>query len=139
MKVNLKYLGNMKLEGTNSDNHKTYFDTHKELGGEDSAATPMEIMLQSMGACSAMDVIAILRKKRKTIDGLSIEIFGERADTHPRMFVKVHLKYILKSSDAEEKDLQRSIELSQSTYCGAAAMFRAAGCEVTYEMELIRS
>jgi len=137
MKVSLVLRGNMRLEGTNSDGHKTNFDTHKELGGDDSAATPMEVMLQSMGACSAMDVVSILRKKRKTIDNFAIEINGERADTHPRMFVKAHIKYILKSPDAEEKDLLRAVELSQTTYCGAAAMFRAADCEVTYSMEII--
>lgn len=136
MKANLKLEDKMRFAGTNADGLTTYFDTHSEVGGEDSAATPMEIMLQAMAACSAMDVVSILRKKRKTIDNFEIEIDGERRDVHPKMFVKAHLKYKLKSPDAEIKDLERAIELSQSTYCGASAMFKAAGCDVSYSMEI---
>lgn len=137
MKVSLKLDKNMKFEGTSPDGHITHFDSHKEVGGDDSAATPMEVMLQSMAACSSMDVVSILRKKRRTIESFEVLVDGDRKDVHPRTFSKVHLKYVLKSPDAELKDLERAVELSQTTYCGAAAMFKAAGCEVSYELEVI--
>jgi putative redox protein len=133
MKVTLKLDNKMRIIGTDSSNHPTYFDTVPEFGGENSAPTPMAIMLQAMGACSFMDIVSILNKKRKQIDSLEIEISGIRADKHPKVFTNVHLKYILKSPDTEMKDLERAIELSQTTYCGASAMFQRAGCEVTTE------
>ncbi len=139
MKVSLDLVGNMKLKGTSSDDHTTFFDSHKESGGDDSAATPMEIMLESMAACSSMDVISIIRKKRKTIEKFEVKIDGERRDTHPKTFTRVHLIYRLTSPDAELKDLERAVELSQTIYCGAAAMFRAAGCEISYDLEVIHN
>lgn len=138
MKVSLELIGNMKFVGRNSDNLETNFGTHAELGGDDSAATPMEIMLEALAACSSMDIVSILRKKRKTIEKFDVFIDGERRDTHPKTFVKVHLKYVLKSPDAEIGDLERAVTLSQTTYCGAAELFRKSGCELTYEMELIK-
>ncbi len=137
MIVNLVLDGNMHITATESNGHKTYFDTVPEVGGENTAAAPMVVMLQAMAGCSMMDVAAILRKKRKTITELKMEVEGLRADKHPKVYTKVHLKYTLVSPDAEQKDLDRSIELSQNTYCGASAMFKQSGCEVTYEGILI--
>ena len=91
MKAKLKLDRNMRIIGTNGLGLETAFDTHPQVGGEDTAATPMEVMLQAMAACSFMDVVSILRKKRKQIDGLTISIEAERADTHPKVLEKVHL------------------------------------------------
>ena len=136
MKVELKLDKNMRIIGTNSLGKTTFFDTHTDSGGEDSAPTPMEIMLEAMGGCTFMDVLAILRKKRKIINELKISINGERAESHPKVFTKVHLTFELTSPDAEEKDLARAVELSQTTYCSAAAMFKRSGCEISYDLIL---
>lgn len=133
MKVNLTLTENMHIKAVDHYGHITEFDTVPDVGGENKASAPMVVMLEAMAACSMMDVAAILRKKRKTIVELKIEVDGERANQHPKVFEKVHLKYYLKSPDAEMKDLERAIELSQSTYCGASAMFKRAGCIVTTE------
>ena len=138
MKATLKLDKNMRLIGSSVKGHETVFDT-PAAGGDDTAATPMEIMLQSLAACSSMDVLSILRKKRKQIDEYWVEIEGERTEEHPKVFKKVNIKYNLKSPDAEEADFRRSIELSQDKYCGASAIFKLSGCEVTYSMNLIKS
>lgn len=136
MKVNLTLTDNMHITALDHYGHKTEFDTVAEVGGENKASAPMVVMLEAMAACSMMDVAAIIRKKRRTITELKIEVEGERAAQHPKVFEKVHLKYFLKSPDAEMKDLERAIELSQNTYCGASAMFQRSGCKVTTEAHL---
>jgi len=138
MKAEIRLDRNMRLIGKNKDGLETIFDTVPAVGGENTAATPMEVMMQSLAACSSMDVLSILRKKRKQIDEFWVEIEGERTEEHPKIFKTVHLIYNLKSPDAQESDLIRSIELSQDKYCGASAMFKLAGCEVTYEAKLLR-
>ena len=85
-----------------------------------------------------MDVLGILRKKRKHIDKFWIDISGERAETHPKVMKNVHLVYNLVSPDAEENDLIRAVELSQDKYCSVSAMFKASGCEVTIETRLVK-
>ena len=138
MKVTLKLDRKMRIIGSNQAAMETIFDTHSEAGGEDTAPTPMEILLQAMGACSFMDVVSILRKKRKEIQGLNVYIDGKRADEHPKVFTDVHLIYELISFDTEMNDLVRSVELSQTKYCGASAMFQKAGCKVTWECRILR-
>jgi putative redox protein len=134
----LKLDRNMRIIATNDLGLETVFDTHPSVGGEDTAATPMEIMLQAMAACTFMDVISILRKKRKEVKDLHIHLEGTRGDTHPKMYTKVHMVYELFSPNAELKDLERSVELSQAKYCGASAMFKAAGCDVSYECKVTK-
>lgn len=138
MKTDLKLDQKMHIIADDGHGHETHFDTIEKKGGDNSAATPMMVMLESLGACSFMDVISILRKKRKSVDGFEIHIEAERAKEHPQVFTEVHLVYELTSSDAEEKDLDRSIELSQDKYCGVSAMFRNSGCKVTWESKLNR-
>ena len=128
----------MRLIGTTTKGHETIFDTVEAVGGENTASTPMEVMMQSVAACSSMDVLSILRKKRKTIEEFHVELDGERTETHPKIFKTLHLKYHLKSPDATEEDLKRCIELSQDKYCGASSIFKLSGCEVTYSMELTK-
>lgn len=136
MKATLKLDRKMRIIGSNEMNLETVFDTHPSVGGEDTGPTPMEIILQGMGACSFMDVVSILRKKRKQVDGLSVHLDGVRGDTHPKIFTNVRLVYELESPDAELKDLERAVELSQEKYCGASAMFKLAGCKVTWECKI---
>lgn len=136
MKISVDWKGGMCLEGHNSEQKSTVFDSHSSENYASIAATPMEIMLQSMAACSMMDVLSILEKKRKNITSLHVEVIGDRADEHPKVFTSVLLKFYLKSTDAELKDIERSVELSQQTYCSAAAMFKRSGCDVKTECYL---
>lgn len=133
MEVNLNLERNMRLIGKNKQGLEVIFDTDPSVGGENTAPKPMETFLMALGACTSMDVLSILRKKRKTIQGFSVKLIGERAREHPMVFTKVHLVYELVSPDATIDDLNRSIELSQTKYCSASAMFKEAGCEVSWE------
>lgn len=138
MKIELELVDKMHFVANSPDNHQTHFDALPESGGENKAPRPAEIMLEALAACTSMDVVAIVRKKRKTVEAFKTIVDGERNDNHPKVFTKVHIKYILKSPDAELKDLERAVELSQTTYCPMIAMFKAAGCEISSELELLR-
>jgi putative redox protein len=133
MKAHVEWKGGMLLEGKNAEGMSTFFDSHH---AEQRYGTPMEIMLQAMASCSIMDVISILEKKRKTITALHVEVDSDRSDGHPKVFTAVRLHYTLISPDAELKDLERSVELSQHSYCSASAMFQKAGCEVSWICEV---
>lgn len=138
MEAKLRLDRNMRIIGTNKLGLETYFDSHPVVGGEDSAPTPMEIALQAMGACGFMDIISILRKKRKDVADLQITLNSERAAEHPKVFKKVHMIIELFSKDAELADLERATELSQEKYCSVSAMFQLSGCEVSYECKVTR-
>ncbi|HYF04076.1 MAG TPA: OsmC family protein [Patescibacteria group bacterium] len=133
MKASVKFDGSMSLIGSNELGHETNFDSHVDNNGDDRAATPMEVMLQAVAACSMTDVLIILNKQRKEVGDFIVHINGERANEHPRVFTKVHLSYLLISADATQEELEKAVKLSHDTYCSASNMFKRAGCEITWE------
>lgn len=136
MKVTLKLNRNLSLTAVDTEGRITKFDSPETTGGDGSASCPMTIMLEAVAACAMMDTAAILRKKRKEIDDFQIEAIGIRANEHPKVFESVHLHFILTSSDSQIEDLRRSIGLSMEKYCPASAMFKRAGCKVTWDSEI---
>jgi putative redox protein len=131
-------ISQMYLVGTNEAGKQTAFDVRPEHGGGGLAASPMEVLMQAAAACSSVDVLSILRKKRKTVTNLRVEMQGERAAEHPRVFTDIAFTFILTSPDAELKDLERSVELSETTYCSAMAMLRRSGCNLTFSCQVVR-
>ncbi len=127
----------MRLVGRNERGHETFFDVSKAAGGDSSAATPFEILVESMAACSFLDVLTILRKKRLTVDDMRIAVEADRTDTHPKVLTKAHMTYELRSPDATLQDLERAVELSQATYCAVSAVVRRSGCEISWECRLV--
>ncbi|WP_048147856.1 OsmC family protein [Palaeococcus ferrophilus] len=98
--------------------------------------SPMKLLLLSVAGCTAYDIVMILRKMREPIEGLEVEISGERREEHPRIYRKVHLHYRIKGNVSEEK-AKRAIELSQDKYCSASAHVKLSGAEVTYSFEIV--
>lgn len=130
--------GAMRLVGTNESGQTTAFDVMAENGGNGSAASPMEVFLQSAAACSGMDILSIIRKKRKTVSNLRIAIEGERAEEHPHVYTSIAVNYTLVSPDATEGDITRACELSQDQYCSAFAMIKRSGCAVSWTCSIER-
>ena len=99
--------------------------------------SPMKLLLLSVAGCTAYDVVMILQKMREPIEGLEVEISGERREEHPRIYKKIHLHYKI-YGDVKEEKAKRAIELSQDKYCSASAHVKLSGAEVTYSFEVIR-
>ncbi|MDE3059100.1 MAG: OsmC family protein [Bacteroidota bacterium] len=107
--------------------------------GEPAAATgPMELVLVALGGCTGADVANILEKKRAAFTRFEINISGERAETHPKVFTKIHIEYILEGKDLRASDVEQAIELSQSTYCSVSAMLKKTA-EITCSYKLLKS
>lgn len=137
MKATLSLVDGQHFVGTTDNGLTVHFDASPDHGGTGQGASPMQTMLQSVAACSAIDVLSILRKRRCTVLGLTIEMAAERAETHPRVFTSMHFHYIVHSPDAAEADIRRAIELSQEQYCSASAVVRRSGCVITWDWELV--
>ncbi len=123
MKVYLKQVDRFALVARGESNHRVSIDD--EVGDwVPSASSPMELMLMSIAACSAMDVISILEKRRSNFTDLAIEVDGVRRDEYPRIFTAIHLKYIVSGSGIKSKDVERAIKLSEDKYCSAIGMVK---------------
>jgi putative redox protein len=100
--------------------HSIIIDTEAKLGGLDQGMRPMDMLLVSLAGCMAMDIVAILQKKGGKIDNFQVVVDGQRHETHPKQYDKIHLKFTCEG-DYRREDLLRSFELSRDKYCGAHA------------------
>jgi putative redox protein len=133
MKATVSYEGKYPIRAHNERGNETLFEPSPDHGGSGTVATPMEVFLQSAAACSMIDVISILEKKRKHITDLKIFVESERANEHPKVFTKVKFRYELTSPDAELADLEHAAGLSMEKYCSVSGTLKKSGCEVKYE------
>lgn len=132
MKSILEWNNKMKFTLSADSGHAITIDAGEDFGGENSATRPKELVLEGLVGCTAMDIIAILKKMRIEPTSFRMEAEADLTDEHPKVFSKVHLVYVV-SDDVPEDKLKRAINLSQDMYCGVSAMFRNGGAEITWE------
>lgn len=111
--------------------HSVPFDADRK---HNAAPGPMEMLLGALGACTSVDVVMILAKKRQKLTSLEVVISGERANSPPSVWTKIEMVYRL-AGTIEEKAARDAIELSQTKYCSVAAMLRKTA-EITYRIEI---
>src|ERR1700691_3046492 len=99
------------------------------------APGPMEMLLGALEACTSVDVVSILEKKRQKLFTLEIEISGERAQDPPAVWTKIEMFYRL-SGQLDEKGGPDAIDLSQNKYCSVAAMLRKPAA-ISYRFEIL--
>ena len=126
MNAKLKQLDGLALMGRGDTQHWVAMNAPDELGGHSSGSRPMELMLMGIAGCAAMDIIAILKKKKVNFTGFDVDVEAERADEHPQLFTKITFNYTVTGKDVKEKDVARSIELTDERYCGAIENVRAS-------------
>ena len=112
--------------------HLVPFDADRK---HNAAPGPMEILLGALGACTSVDVVMILAKKRQKLTSLEIDISGGRANEPPKVWTKIEMVYRL-AGTLEDKAVRDAIELSQFKYCSVAAMLRKTA-EITYRFEIV--
>jgi putative redox protein len=135
MEVSLELVEGFHLHARTGSGIEFDVDAHSDTP---HGPAPMQLLLTSVPACAAMDIVSILRKQRVEIVAFSAHARGERASDHPRVFTAIHLHFVLVSPNATEQQFHRAIELSEQKYCSAWAMLRASGCTVTWTSDLQR-
>jgi putative redox protein len=132
-KATVHYAGDEFFIGTPPSGHAQTIDVK---GDRKSAPNPVEMLLVSVAACTAADVISILEKKRQDVTSYNVEITGERAEDHPRKFIRFHIHHIVHGRTVSEKAVIDAIELSDTKYCSVAATVRPTA-EITTSYEVI--
>ena len=128
----------LPLIGVNDNGLNTFFDASSELlGPGGSAASPMDTVLESLGACSMMDIISILKKMRRELITLEAYLEAQRAKEHPKVFTAIQIRYRLNSPDCTHADFEKAVRLSMEKYCSVAAMLQGGGCVITWSTELV--
>ncbi len=133
MKARVKSLEGMTLVGETGSGHALVMDASPELGGRDLGPRPMEMMLLGLGGCTAIDVLHILQKSREDVADCEIEIDAERAESDPKVFTKITIRYVVTGRNLKQAKVERAVQLSADTYCSASAIM-AKTAEISHEI-----
>jgi putative redox protein len=135
VKARVKWVSDMTFLGESGSGHSVIMDGPPESGGRDLGIRPMEMLLLGAGGCSSFDVIHILKKARQPVRDCVVEIEAERADEEPKIFTRIHLKFIVSGRGLSEKQVARAIQLSAEKYCSASIMLGRVA-ELTHSFEI---
>lgn len=124
----------MAFHAEPSSGHPLDFDDRKSNTG----GSPVETVLSALGACTAMDVVSILAKKRQVVTGYRVEVVGTQRDEYPQVYTDVVVTHEVEGRDLMEAAVRRAVELSATKYCPVSAMI-SAGATTVHHRYKIRS
>jgi putative redox protein len=102
--------------------HLLAMDGAPDGGGRNLAPRPMETVLAGTGACTAYDVVLILKRGRQQVSGCQVKVEAQRAETEPKVFTRIHMHFTVSGKALNEVAVARAIQLSHEKYCSASAM-----------------
>ena len=135
MQARVKWIGDVAFVGESGSGHGIVLDGAPEAGGRNLGVRPMEALLIGVGACSAFDVVTILRKQRQRISDCWVELDAERAEQVPKVFTRIHMRFVVRGRGVKENHVRRAVELSAEKYCSATAMLRP-GVDITHDYRI---
>jgi putative redox protein len=136
MKARIKWVENVSFVAETGSGHAMVIDGAPEYGGRNLGPRPMELVLAGTAACTAFDVVHILRKGRQAISDCVVEVEAERAPEDPKIFTALHFVYQVCGRGLDRKQVERAVKLSKEKYCSASIMIEKTAA-ITYEIELV--
>ena len=133
MKVNLSYKGDHEFSTQNELGNQVNIDMRASDVKEHQS--PTELLLSALGACAAVEIVSMVKKRRKTFKDLKAEISGVRRDENPRGFTDINLHYIIYSPDLTQEEAERIVDLATTKYCSVAGSLSA---KQTHSFEIVR-
>jgi putative redox protein len=116
----------MAFHATFPSHHSVTIDVGPEFGGASSGPEPLELLLVSVGTCTGLDVISILRKKRQSVTAYTVNVFANQAKEHPKIYTEIVVEHVVTGHKVAPEAVARSIELSITKYCPVNAMLEKA-------------
>ena len=135
MKARVKWNEGVSFVTETGSGHALVVDGAPDAGGRNLGPRPMELVLAGTAACTAFDVVWILKKARQPITDCVVEAEAERADEDPKVFTKIHFRYRIRGAGLNPAQVERAVKLSKEKYCSATLML-AKTAEISFEIEL---
>jgi putative redox protein len=104
-----------------------------DAGSEKTANSPVELVLIALCACTSVDVVGILRKKRELFTALEVRAKAERSEDYPKIFTSIKLVYRV-SGKVTHKAMEDAVRLSKDKYCSVSAMLQTSA-KIDFEIE----
>ena len=130
--VDLVHRGGMRFEASTGSGRALVF-------GDDidrNELSPVETVAAALAACSAMDVVSILTKKRQVWDEYRIDVRADQRAEYPQVYTRIDITHIVEGTVVLENAVRRAIELSAAKYCPVNAMISAGATEVHHHFRM---
>ena len=134
-KVTTTWKNKMLLESDNPLGKNLLMESGPDSGGSNQGLSPKALMLSSLGGCTGLDVLSLLKKIRVEIEDFKVTVNGELTEEHPKYYDKVSIDYYFTGTDLNEEKIKKVVSLSEERYCGVIKMFRAFA-EVTIAIHI---
>ncbi len=138
MECTIRWAGpdTMSFIAETGSGHSFVMDGAPEGGGRNLGPRPMETVLAGSAACTAYDVVLILKKSGLDVRACEVITTSERAETDPKVFTKIHLLFRIRGRQLKANLVERAITLSHTKYCSATKMLGMTA-EITHSYELV--
>ena len=134
-KVTTTWKNKMLLESDNPLGKNLLMESGPDFGGSNQGLSPKALMLSSLGGCTGLDLLSLLKKMRVEIEDFKVIVNGELTEEHPKYYDKVSIDYYFTGTDLNEEKIKKVVSLSEERYCGVIKMFRAFA-EVTIAIHI---
>ena len=120
--------------GSDTTGHSVVYDS---TDGVARGISPMRALLTSLGACTGMDIVAILGKRKQKLKSLKILISGARPEHGlPKPWTSIHIKYVLSGESLEKKYVEEAIRDSTERFCSVGATLQPTA-KITHSYEIV--
>lgn len=124
------HIKDLRFVGETADGQRVMIDNEKHAR---TGMSPMQLVLNAVAACAAMDVVVMLRKRQLEVRAYRIELVGERPDEVPAPFEKITAKHVFDVPGLDKEMAERFVGLAMTKYCSVGASLKA---ELAYEVVL---
>jgi putative redox protein len=134
--IQAKYETAMQFDVTSSSGHHVTLDNVTQPGSEHVGFSPMEMLLVALAGCTGINVITILQKKQEQVTAYEIQVHGILTEQFPKIFLEITVEHFLTGHNIKPETVARSIELSETRYCGVSIMLSKTA-KITNTFEII--
>lgn len=117
--ANLTWQGEERFIARNVKGFETAFD-----GNGKTSASPVEILVESIGACSGVDVVLILEKMRTPASHLEVSVEADRNAGQPRYLTRARIRFDIWGQSIKPEKAERAVHLSVVRYCSVLSSIR---------------
>lgn len=138
MKARVKWVEDVSFLAETGSGHAVVVDGAPEAGGRNIGMRPMELVLAGAAACSAFDVVWILRKARQPVSDCVVEAEASRAAVDPKVFTRIEFVFRVAGRGLDPRQVERAVKLSKEKYCSATIML-GRSAEIATRIEIVEA
>jgi len=136
MECAIKWTDGVQFVAETGSGHALVIDGAPDVGGRNTGPRPMELVLAGTGACTASDIVVILKRSGQDATGCEVELKAERAENDPKVFTKIHMHFTVRGRSLKRSVIENAIKLSHNKYCSASAMLSKTAT-ITHDFEVV--